>query len=262
MKIHRIDVQDLHASGFRCDCEGVAHQKVLSTFSIVQSVEGSYDIAIDNSSVYATGPMGIFVAPPGKTQKILHHNGPDQVMEAQWIYFNAKINDLYPLENLIACPVILSESCRQTVYDAIYRARASGRIGHLYAAAYEMIDLLLQESRETPIQDPQMIQLQSYIAQHFQHPIKAEHLAEMLHCSIAQVYRYTQKFFHCSPANYINRIRLQNAAKLLEISSLTIQEIAYRCGFEDQQYFSRQFRGLYSLPPGEYRKSLQSPKRS
>jgi AraC family transcriptional regulator of arabinose operon len=49
-------------------------------------------------------------------------------------------------------------------------------------------------------------------------------------------------------------LRLQEAAKLLQTSSLTVSEIAYSQGFHSLYYFSRQFKRRFGLSPGVWRK--------
>jgi AraC family transcriptional regulator, transcriptional activator of pobA len=49
-----------------------------------------------------------------------------------------------------------------------------------------------------------------------------------------------------------DRVMLE-AARLLRFTDLTIGEIAYRVGFDDQLYFSRAFKRYYGEPPVAYR---------
>ena len=53
--------------------------------------------------------------------------------------------------------------------------------------------------------------------------------------------------------NYLNRIRIDNACVLLKSEDLTIEETAYRCGFNDSDYFSRVFRSFRNCSPRQYR---------
>ena len=258
MKLEKIEVYDLFAGGFRANMEGVLHQKALSCFSVVQSIEGSYDIALDQSGPFSTGTMGAFAAPPGAQQRILHHNGGGGVMEAHWLFFNASVNGQYPLESLYRFPTLLPASCRPTVRAAIARALESGSLCAKYAAAYTLIDILLQSGVPLAQEEPTKLRLQAFVRAHYAQKLKAEQIASQLHCSAPQVYRYTQKYFQCSPANYINRVRLENAARLLEVSSKPVKEIAFACGFDDLSYFSRLFRRQYGLPPQQYRSMLFS----
>lgn len=256
MEIQKIEISDLFAGGFLSNMEGVLHQKALPCFSVVQSVVGSYDITLDQSGPFSTGAMGAFAAPPGRQQKILHHNGKDGVMEAHWLFFNASVNGQYPLESLYRFPVLLPASCQAEIRQAISRARESDRLCIKYAAAYTLVDILLEVGVPSAQEEPSKLRLQAFVRAHYAQKLKAEQIASQLHCSVPQVYRYTQKYFQCSPANYVNRVRLENAARLLEITGKSVKEIAFACGFDDLSYFSRLFRGQYGLSPQQYRDML------
>ena len=53
---------------------------------------------------------------------------------------------------------------------------------------------------------------------------------------------------------HIHEAHLRHAAKLLRESSLSVPEIAERCGFRDQSSFSNLFRKRFHEPPGRYRR--------
>ena len=54
------------------------------------------------------------------------------------------------------------------------------------------------------------------------------------------------------PANqFICRVRLKKALKILTETSLTVSETAYECGFHSVTYFSKCFRDYYSYSPGK-----------
>ena len=57
-----------------------------------------------------------------------------------------------------------------------------------------------------------------------------------------------------SPIEYLLNLRMSKAAGLLLKSRKSISEIALDCGFNDSNYFSRQFRNYYNCSPREYRK--------
>lgn len=54
---------------------------------------------------------------------------------------------------------------------------------------------------------------------------------------------------------YLNKIRLENAASLLLSENEKIIDIALRCGYGDVTYFNRKFRQRYGTNPGKYRKN-------
>ncbi|MCL2435570.1 MAG: helix-turn-helix domain-containing protein [Lentimicrobiaceae bacterium] len=61
-----------------------------------------------------------------------------------------------------------------------------------------------------------------------------------------------------TPMEFISHLRLEEAKRLLDHSSLTIEAIASECGFSTLSTFYRQFRERYSITPAEYRKVARS----
>ena len=59
-----------------------------------------------------------------------------------------------------------------------------------------------------------------------------------------------------SPVDYVLRSRMRRAAQLLDHGDrrLSVTEIAFRCGFSDSNYFSRQFRRVLGVSPRAYRR--------
>jgi AraC family L-rhamnose operon transcriptional activator RhaR/AraC family L-rhamnose operon regulatory protein RhaS len=58
-----------------------------------------------------------------------------------------------------------------------------------------------------------------------------------------------------SPIHYVLRARIRRATEMLtsSLDDLSITDIAFRCGFQDSNYFSRQFRRLVGMSPRNYR---------
>jgi AraC-like DNA-binding protein len=61
-----------------------------------------------------------------------------------------------------------------------------------------------------------------------------------------------------SPTDFVTVIRLEEAKRLLENSTLTIETIASDCGFNIASTFYRQFKEQYRITPAEYRKIAKS----
>ncbi|MBG7704533.1 helix-turn-helix domain-containing protein [Streptomyces sp. MC1] len=56
-----------------------------------------------------------------------------------------------------------------------------------------------------------------------------------------------------SPMRAVREARLRHAARLLEVTDLTVERVAAASGFPSPFHFSRVFRARYGVPPGTYR---------
>ncbi len=57
--------------------------------------------------------------------------------------------------------------------------------------------------------------------------------------------------------DYVNRLRAGKAALLLRDTSLPVDEVAARSGFNDSSHFSRLFKRIMNVSPGAYRRSFR-----
>ena len=65
--------------------------------------------------------------------------------------------------------------------------------------------------------------------------------------------RMFRKTFETSPLEHLIRLRIRHATELLRSGRYNIAETAYKCGFSDSNYFSRQFRRTMGMSPRHYR---------
>ena len=69
---------------------------------------------------------------------------------------------------------------------------------------------------------------------------------------------YFSKLFNeemkCTFSTYVNRLRTEQAKVLLKNTRYTLVEISGIVGFDDQSYFSRVFKAIVGITPGEYRR--------
>jgi AraC-like DNA-binding protein len=94
-----------------------------------------------------------------------------------------------------------------------------------------------------------------YLNQNAQGPISRWQLAEEVHISEDYLSRIFHREMGISPWDYLSRYRVFIAADLLRHTDLSIQEVAFRAGFQDQAYFCRVFRKFYGISPSHIRKN-------
>lgn len=93
----------------------------------------------------------------------------------------------------------------------------------------------------------------SYISNHFQEPLTLNQVARELHSNKYYISRAFSSRLHCNFHEYVNRLRLDYAARLLRETDRSITEIWQEAGFESQKTFNRTFLACYGTTPSKYR---------
>ncbi len=99
----------------------------------------------------------------------------------------------------------------------------------------------------------------SYMESNFTDPLTVEEIAAISSLSPRHFSRLFASSYHTTPGNYILSLRMQHAGGLLKNTTLSIAQVAFQSGFNDSNYFSRQFRKFYSISPREYREGRIIP---
>ena len=80
-----------------------------------------------------------------------------------------------------------------------------------------------------------------FIDDNYKKDIRLSELASIMNISTMYFSNYFKQVFHISPKQYILNKRLSESQRLLLESDLSIKEIAYAVGFENESYFSEFF---------------------
>ncbi|MDT0162978.1 MULTISPECIES: helix-turn-helix domain-containing protein [Bacillus] len=100
----------------------------------------------------------------------------------------------------------------------------------------------------------QITKVLEYIDQHLQDTLPLEKLAKVSTYSPFHFQRIFKSFMGESPAAYIKRLRLENAAHLLIYErEIPITEVALMCGFSSISYFTYSFKENFSTSPKKWR---------
>ncbi len=78
-------------------------------------------------------------------------------------------------------------------------------------------------------------------------------LISIAHMSRSHFMRIFRRATGQTPIEYLIRLRLQKAMELLRQSDLSVTDIAIDVGFNDSNYFTRQFKAAKGLSPTQYR---------
>lgn len=93
-----------------------------------------------------------------------------------------------------------------------------------------------------------------YVVLHPREKYTPQKMAEMVELSKQRFSSLFKANMGKSPMEYVREIRLTTAARALLVSNKNINDIAYECGYEDANYFIREFKSAFGFTPNQYRK--------
>lgn len=126
------------------------------------------------------------------------------------------------------------------------------------AAVYSWFDELLQRfarkhGASAERSEPIAFAAKQFVDKQFRQDINLQKIAEQLHVNASYLgQRFREQFGE--PLNqYLNRIRIEHAARLLQQSSIRAYEAAELSGFQDAKHFTKTFKRIVGCTPQEYR---------
>lgn len=113
---------------------------------------------------------------------------------------------------------------------------------------------LYRELRSPRSPESDMIyQVAHYIELNYSQPFSQFTCAQMFFVNKEYLCRKFKQTFQVTMITYLNNIRMEHAKQMLWDPLVRIRQIALDVGFEDEKYFSRQFKKTTGMTPNDYR---------
>ncbi|WP_159520414.1 AraC family transcriptional regulator [Sunxiuqinia indica] len=138
-----------------------------------------------------------------------------------------------------------------------------------YISLLRIFNLLIEcDKREYLSQQPisdtafdkdfnQINKIYEYVFQHIQEEIKLNEVASLLNMAPGSFCRFFKKKTHLTFMEYVIKIRIGYAAKMLAETEKQITEIGYDCGYNYLANFNHYFKKIMGKTPSEYRKEFR-----
>lgn len=128
-----------------------------------------------------------------------------------------------------------------------------------FACLTQLLVMLFRIYADHPPKDNQPIMriadALSFLEANPDRPVSTKELMELTNMSASTLNRHFKSATGLSPIEFHIQRRIKQACRLLRSSNLSISEISEQTGFEDANYFSRQFRQVMGITPLQYRKN-------
>lgn len=93
----------------------------------------------------------------------------------------------------------------------------------------------------------------NYMQRNYKKQITLAELAKQSFMAPVTLIQHFRKEFNTTPMQWLLKLRLHHACRLLMRSELSMTDVAQSCGFNDPLYFTRQFHRLLGCTPREFR---------
>jgi AraC-like DNA-binding protein len=91
---------------------------------------------------------------------------------------------------------------------------------------------------------------------HLNEPLRISTFATLAGLSPSQFFSSFKAVTGFSPMAFFIGLRIQRACELLQDPQSSIKKTAELVGYSDRYYFTRMFKQVIGVPPGEYRRTL------
>lgn len=102
-------------------------------------------------------------------------------------------------------------------------------------------------------------QLLLWVLDHLAEDLSVERLATVVSMSPRHFSRQFRAFVGMTPAEYVQKIRLEEACRRIDYGAARLKDVARQCGFADEQNLRRAFLRKFGMAPSEYSAREEPP---
>ncbi len=251
-----------HDHGFRMDVESHAFAELFYV------LDGSGSFVIDDRE-HICGPGDVVLVPPGAEHVIEDHDSP-LTLYGIGVASNLLVHDPEIVRRARAGVVPGSRALGGRVRAGIRRLlyeQTDTQPGARTLIVGLTLQLVAALGRVAAGPDParaahagddnrrSVARFQSELAHRFYEPVRIDRVAADLGMSRRSYTRLFRTITGCTYADYVERVRVEYACRLLRETTRGIVPIAFECGYEDLSSFYRAFKRQTGSSPGQWRES-------
>lgn len=145
------------------------------------------------------------------------------------------------------------EACYTLLANKTYSMQTHVHVSHLIRGLLSTIGIGTDGSHADKKKESYLETAIRYMNDHLEGSIQLPELAKETGVSKQHMIYLFKKETGCPPIEYFLRLKMQKAGQLLDLTDLTIKEVAGSIGISDPYYFSRLFKKMMGSSPTEYR---------
>ncbi len=120
---------------------------------------------------------------------------------------------------------------------------------------YELLGVMKSDESEPLREPPWLREARRLLGETMSDPAPLTSIAARLGVGATHLATAFRRVHHCTAGDYVRRLRVEHACRQIAGGG-ELAGIALDCGFYDQSHFTRTFRTLMGVTPGEYKAML------
>ncbi len=217
-------------------------------------VSGSFKITLPDGREYTFDKGKWYLLPSNMS---CHFECPDSM---EHIYFHLKLcgYDETDLLRDCTCPLSLEAECPlDFIKDNINTASITKALRLKNIASDVIAPMMDKNGIEIHNREYSacIIKAVQYIRQNLSASLTISEISESIFVSKSTLTKHFSRELSMSVNEYVTSLLMSEAEALLTSTSLSVNAVSERLGFNDQLYFSRRFKQKFGVCPSEYRKN-------
>lgn len=243
---------------FICNSNYRVERESYNSFLLMYIVSGSGSVAL-NGKTYAVEKGNIILLDCYKP----HFYGTSRGWQTLWLHFNGcnsrAYYDLLLDRKVCIMPIDSSNIIPQLLLMILEGYRQGKAVPdpliscHIQRILSEMLLISSEGSFSTEIESSRISEAMGYIENNYAKKINLTLISNHINLSPFHFSRLFKKETGYSPYEYITKIRLEHAKRLLKNTSLQVKEIASDCGFLSESNFVYSFHRNVGISPRDFR---------
>lgn len=240
----------------------IKRQGEFPDYQWIQCIKGRGELRVNDEVYIIKENEGMFLTP-----HVPHEYYPvTSEWQVCWVSFNGSVIDdiMLSLQFINSGKIVLTnaESLYRMLQELMDRLEENHTSSTMQCSEllYSVILKLRQDSVyiESKSRLQQITQLNPalrYIEEYYHQPLTLEVLAQQLNVTEQYTCLLFQQSLGIRPFEYVTRVRIQKAKKLLlKNNQISVQDIARQVGYEHPSYFIKRFKEQENVTPTVFRK--------
>ncbi len=187
-----------------------------------------------------------------------------------WIHFAGTMSPCFGDGYDHVCEINVAEdsriSSRLALFEELYRSLETGysnaQLNYSSAALTHLLGTFkyIDAFRSTGAMDETghdiIDRCRHYILENIERKITLNDICSYLGHSSSYCTSLFNKFTGMSPGQYLQNLRIQTAAHLMEVTNMQVNQVCHKVGIEDPYYFSRLFTKIMGVSPRNYKQGI------